>query len=334
MMKRRMILSEMEGFSMQNTLSNLIPFRSDQQKMDSEMESVITPIIGGIGHFVPPANVSPLRLRDLCILSSYNTAVTGNYVNMEMIKHVLERGFRLIDFEIFAKDNQPYVGKTTNNQLRLLDIFDTIITSAFTSPCPNYNDPLFVHLRIHPNDINKEMLYKNIQTILTNNQIRQLYYKSKITSETTLSSLAGRLVVIMNSDDKVCEKKGTACNDIIQVTGITSNSVVMAQNVIRTTEYYKLLDERIQRPTVNKKNMTANLYFDKLQFVIPDSGSNPELKPLICSYGIQMAGYQVHKKDTRLYICEKAFNENKSAFVPMAIMIPYLESPAYDELTK
>jgi hypothetical protein len=328
--KRYIIKSEMEGFTIQNTVLN--PFRTEQQKMDNELDSIKKISPGKIDHFTP----INLPLREFCVLSSYNTAVTGTFVNTDMIKYVLERGYRFIDFEIFAKADVPYVGSGTANEIKLVDILNVVTSSAFSQPCPNYKDPLFVHLRIKDTSVNRgnDVLYTNIRTLLNNGNVKQYLYDKKVTGDTPLSTLRGKIVIIMNSDDSACEKNGTACNSIIQATGITSNRNLKAKNVIRSTEYYRLLDQKAQRPTINKKDMTTNQYADQLQLVIPDNNVNPAFKPLVNDYCIQMICNQLFIADKNLDICEKVFNANKSAFVPFAVMIPYLDSPAYKDLTE
>jgi hypothetical protein len=326
-----MIKSEMEGFAIQDSALN--PFRTEQQKMNNELNSLKKTFVNGIDHFTPPTGVPSLKLREFCILSSYNTALTGTYVNMDMIKHAFERGYRFVDFEIFSKADIPHVGSGTANELKLTDIMDVIINNAFSQPCPNYKDPLFIHLRIK-NGPKNDALYKNIQTLLQNGNIKQYLYNEKVTGNTLLSSLQGKIVVIMNSDDKTCEKSGTTCNDIIQMTGVTSNRNLNAKNVVRLTEYYRMLEQKIQRPTINKRDMTTKQFVEQLQMIIPNESFNPAFKPLVNDYCIQIVCNQLFRADKNLDICEKVFNANKSAFVPLAIMIPYLESSAYKDLTE
>jgi hypothetical protein len=330
--KRYMIKSEMEGFTIQNSVLN--PFRTEKQKMENELDSVKKASPGKIDHYTPLNDVPSLPLREFCILSSYNTAVTGTFVNIDMIKHVLERGYRFIDFEIFAKADIPYIGSGTANELKLVDILNGITDSAFSQPCPNYKDPLFIHLRVKdaPGTRGNDVLYKNISTLLNNGNVKQYLYDKKVTSDTLLSALRGKIVVIMNSDDKTCEKSGTTCNNIIQMTGITSDRNSKAKNVIRSTDYYRLLDQKPQRPTINKKNMTTNQTADQLQLVVPDDNVNPAFKPVVSDYCIQIVSNQLFLADKNMDTCEKVFNANKSAFVPFAIMIPYLDSPAYKDL--
>ena len=317
--KRHMIKSEMEGFAIQNTVLN--PFRSDKQKMENELDGIKKTSNKGIDHF---SDAHSLKLREFCMLSSYNTAISGEYVNTEMIRHTLERGFRFIDFEIFAKDDIPYVGNGTKNHIMLVEILDVITNSAFSQPCPNYKDPLFVHFRIQEGHRN-DAIYKSIRTLLDNGNVKQYLYDKEVTGDTLLSSLSGKIVAVLNSDGNTSPRI-----DIIQM---TSNRNLQATDVIRSTDYYRLLEQKPQRPTINENDMTTNQHDEQLQMVIPESNVNPALKPLVCDYCIQISGNQLSVVDNNLDICERVFNANKSAFVPLAIMIPYLESPAYADLT-
>ena len=40
-------------------------------------------------------------IRNFCIKSSCNSAYTGKYMNLNMIKNVLSRGCRFLDFEVY-----------------------------------------------------------------------------------------------------------------------------------------------------------------------------------------------------------------------------------------
>ena len=106
-----------------------------------------------------------LPLREYCIKSSYNSASTGNYVNVEMVKLLLKRGCRLFDFEILYKEVDekfiPVVGFTTDinyniieskNTIPLDDVLIMIATNAYTDTSPNSKDPIFINLRIKSND--------------------------------------------------------------------------------------------------------------------------------------------------------------------------------------
>ena len=48
-------------------------------------------------------------LRNFIIKSSFNSAYSGSYMNLEMIKYVLKRGCRFLNFQVFIKDNTAIV---------------------------------------------------------------------------------------------------------------------------------------------------------------------------------------------------------------------------------
>ena len=65
-------------------------------------------------------------LKQFCIKGSYNSAVTGNYVNLDMIKYVLSRGCRYLDFEVFMIDSSLNVSYTTDPKNNSLDTDNTL----------------------------------------------------------------------------------------------------------------------------------------------------------------------------------------------------------------
>ena len=85
-----------------------------------------------------------------------------------MVKYVIERGCRFLDFEVFLIDNKPKVtysvDKTyqtyeTENSILLDNILSAVVNSAFARPSPNYQDPLFIQLRVKTKD---NSIYKMI----------------------------------------------------------------------------------------------------------------------------------------------------------------------------
>jgi hypothetical protein len=99
-----------------------------------------------------------LPLKEYYIKASYNTALTGRYINSDMVKYVISRGCRFLDFEIYLIDDKIYVGSSSDVNSKTLDtensilvdkIFSVIISNAFTSgTAPNNGDPLFINLRV------------------------------------------------------------------------------------------------------------------------------------------------------------------------------------------
>jgi hypothetical protein len=136
-----------------------------------------------------------LPLKEYCIMSSYNTAITGKYVNLDMIKYVLSRGCRFLDFEVFyVKDDKenykPVVSYVidkyfnnleTENNILLDNVLNTAITNCFSSNSPNNKDPLFIQLRIKPKMINKNdisYLTKNIKKASLSSDLDSIIDKS------------------------------------------------------------------------------------------------------------------------------------------------------------
>ena len=337
--KRQLLKSGIDGFTLQN--SSLKPFRTEQQAIDGEFESISTSKLtsgmdnhSGWGH---------LPMKEMCIMSSYDTAVTGNYVNLEMVKRTIERGYRFLDFEVFPdKDNMPFIGDDGNNiknRIRLFDVLKTVTDNAFTSPCPNLRDPIFVHLRISNRN---DALYKNIGTILNvDTQVGSYIYKGRVNDETRLSALLGKLVIVIHDDNISCNrsndkvKLGDCSEQIYRLIGsanITSNYSVFSDNVIRMTGYQEILKQTYKVPSINREDMTTNLETDQIQFIVPDVDANPNAKLLVCDHGVQIIGNRLRINDNQLATYEKVFNAQKSAFVPLAQMIIYFKSPAYDNL--
>ena len=53
-----------------------------------------------------------MPLHEYCIKSSYNSACSGDYVSANMVKEVIKRGCRFLDFEVFyIKENNIYKPK-------------------------------------------------------------------------------------------------------------------------------------------------------------------------------------------------------------------------------
>jgi hypothetical protein len=81
-------LSKIEGFSI---FGDAITNEINSCKNDS------TPV--GISNIL--SGNANLPLKEYVIKSSFNTAVTGLYLNLSMIRYVLSRGCRFLDFEVY-----------------------------------------------------------------------------------------------------------------------------------------------------------------------------------------------------------------------------------------
>ena len=138
------------------------------------------------GYSFSSTNKVDLPLREYCIKSSYNSALSGNYVSTDMIKYVLGRGCRFLDFEIFYINNNPcvaysadptFVTITSKNFITLNEALKTVIINGFSGPSPNANDPLFIHFRIKCQ--NPEIFNKIGMCV--NNYLSSRLYDEKVT---------------------------------------------------------------------------------------------------------------------------------------------------------
>ena len=142
-----------------NTVEGFELFGTAEGEYHSLIESEGTGIVSlpNDESYISNDSLEKPTLKDYVIKSSYNSAVTGKNVNIDMVKYLLTRGVRLLDFEVLLIDDKPMITYTndtsletieTENTLLLDNVFSMLSTSAFVQPTPNLNDPLFIHLRI------------------------------------------------------------------------------------------------------------------------------------------------------------------------------------------
>ena len=180
-----------------------------------------------------PSSIHDLSLSELCVKASYNSAISGNYVNLDMLGYVLGRGCRYIDFEVLyvpideSSTNQfapmkPVVGFTTATDYSTVSSYNTIgldkvlgyaVATAFSPSCPNHKDPLFINLRVKSNNTS---IYPDIAAALDNSIGPKIYSDPSrtvytdlstytginpalpVTKNTVLSDIMGKVVVMMD----------------------------------------------------------------------------------------------------------------------------------------
>ena len=273
-----------------------------------------------------------LPLKEYVVKSSFNSAMTGFYFNLNMIKYVLERGCRFLDFEVYSFEDVPYVAYAADNnftnvdsynKLLLGDVLSLVAASAFVSPSPNPNDPLFVHLRIKSFNNN---IFEAISEIVANT-IGNRLNSCDVTTDTLLSSLMGKIILIVDKQlapnykkYSTCDPSSTTnCNDLTSQVNMESGGDYM-----RIYNFSKLLDLSIMPPYIYSDGTTD---VNTLRLAIPDNGTNmanPSVYEFIVDYGSQFVALPFFIKDTNLENYEKIFSDNKSEFVPFNVMIPYL----------
>jgi hypothetical protein len=146
-------------------------------------------------------------IKEFIIKSSYNTAIVGKSVNKEAIKFVLNRGCRVLDFEIYTRrddkqfereyisfsEDPEYKSINTDLDLSMEDAFTTVIGNAFTS-APAPKDPLFIHLRIKNHTRNA---YQRISKSIETNFGSKMYDK-KVNGSTRIGDLMDKVVIILD----------------------------------------------------------------------------------------------------------------------------------------
>lgn len=286
------------------------------------------------------SNVNPKYtnkpLREYVIKSSYNTAVTGKYVNPDMIKYVLQRGCRFLDFEVFYINDRPEVAFSTDSNFQTIDsensllldnVFSTIVSNAFIGPSPNTGDPVFIHLRIKSNN---PAIYKKIATSI-DFALRAKLYSKPVTNDTLLSEVMGKIVVIMDKtidrdyrDFAACEPDEKDCLNLVNFINVESGSETLQLN-----RYSEILNQCTAPPTT-LDNCELCTDVKKMRVVVPDlnyeNTANPEISEFILSYGCQIVPYRFYTNDTALADYEDLFNNNNSAFVPLASAIYYFRN--------
>ena len=123
-------------------------------------------------------------------------AAEDSYVDLVPLKEVIHQGARVLDFALYLVNGDVVVGagptdsdniKGTYNQVPVTGpdgILSTINSYAFQAPCPNPNDPLFIHFRIllfsatnkHKSTTNKSSFWLH--------ETKQLLNSSKINTST------------------------------------------------------------------------------------------------------------------------------------------------------
>jgi hypothetical protein len=329
------LLQKRSDIKMQMNKEGFLGFSSENSELKSANKHKN---IGGIANYqVESAN---LPLREYCIKASYNTAQTGNYVNIDMISFVLSRGVRFLDFEILFVGDVPYVAYTTDsayrnidssNKIKFIDVINTIANTAFIAPSPNPGDPLFINLRIKTK--NKEFFQK-IAMIIDSN-LKPRLYNGKVSGNTKISELMGKIIFIIDKTTSPEYMKYPKCNSDINVPCYNVDNYMNMESGgdnLRIYSYGRITSQSITPPLVRDDGLTTDITDYKM--VIPDAGMgmkifgilrNPNFDTLVADYGVQIACYRFYENDTNLMNYEQAFSKHRSAFVPISKMLKYLE---------
>lgn len=280
---------------------------------------------------------SNLPLREYCIKSSYNSALSGKYISIESIKYVLSRGCRFLDFEVYYIDNAPcvaystdptFVTITSQNYITLNQALQMITVNAFSAPSPNLSDPIFIQLRIKSNNI---QIY-NLIGMSVNNYLSSKLYKGSVDGNTLLSELMGKVVLVIDKNIapdynniinypkcNVIPEMNSGCYNLSSYKNIDSGT-----SALRMYTYTNLLNQATRPPTIidsDNKDTDVSLF----RLVQPDftDKDNPSCSDLIVNYGVQFITNRFYITDSNLTIYETLFFDHNTAFVPISNAITY-----------
>lgn len=263
-------------------------------------------------------------LRNFIIKSSSNSAYTNGYMNLNMIKYVLSRGCRFLDFEIYMKDNVPIVAYSTNKQsletftsdapaISFGGVCSTIISNAFSETSPNSDDPLFVHLRIKTYN---SSAYSQIAQTIKGSLGPKLYTESDGTAvpvnlDSQVTDFLGKIVIIVDQHSSPGFQNYATCDteDCYSLTNVIN--MISNNQTVRTYNQSDLTYQPINPP---------DPYVYLFRIVFPNIGffgnsTNSDALYLIKNYGVQVVAQAFFINDSNLRTYEGLFSEKKSAFL-------------------
>ena len=277
-----------------------------------------------------PKKYLSLPIREFIVKSSYNSAINEkNVATKDQILHVLERGCRLIDFEIYTRNNVEFVSYSQDTQyqsmdteneassrLTLGDAFNTVVGYAFTKPSPSPNDPLFVSLRIKNNETETYSRIANLIDYAFKNKL----YKGNVTDETKLNKLMGKVIIIVDITSSSNYKSLVRCPES---TPCFSNYVNIEAGSIHLPLYtYGNLDTLPQKPVMTSNKLKTDI--KTFMMITPaqmDQLNSPSPANIIAKVYPQFLLYKFYKPGKELEEYEDVFKSNQTALVPVSLIV-------------
>jgi hypothetical protein len=248
------------------------------------------------------------RLKDLFVKSSYNSASTGKYMNSEMVKLLLERGCRYLDFEVINSKGTLYVTDSSikldkNNRITLTDAL-RVINRSLTK-----GDPVYINLRLSKTSIT----YNNLKSTLNVLPTELRYSGRPIDDTTRISEIRGKCIIIADKDIK--DSRGKSAVDIVinkSKTGLYSYQNSVIASLSGTT------DPVTKRMTVVEPNSIGSLF----------NTSDISVRRLVREYKANFTPQRFYKRSDVLTKYESIFNSMKCSHVA----IKYLDNALFNRL--
>lgn len=261
------------------------------------------------------------RLRDYYIMSSFNSCCGGNFVNdcvdTKPLRLLVENGVRFLDFEIYSIDNVPVIAASDTDEYSYKSTINNVSFDRVIRTIRDLNglsiDPLFLHFRIHTNNIATiNEMYRIIEEHISS----RLYRSSNVQNtenfgNTPMSELRGRIVIM-------CEKSNIILNSKLN----------MITNVYTGTNIYQLLRFFDVQNTPNEDQL-IELNRLNTTIVIPDKNEFARNfnSDYIFETGCQFICMNYQYVNTNLINYVKRFNENRGSFIVKPEKLRYIEQP-------
>jgi len=282
------------------------------------------------------------HLRDYCIKASFNSAFTGKHLCQDMVKYVLQRGCRFLDFSVYIVNGIPIVAYSSSTtdlsytsftsaspSLSLAGVFSTILSNAFSNTSPNPNDPLFIQL--HINTYLQDGYQTIARTIASSfSSSTRLYQGSdgkatQVTMDTNITDMLGKIVLIVDGTTSQGFQNYTMCSTTS--TGEICYDLSSYINMISGQGTLRLYTEdQLSRQAINPPDPSVYL----MRIVLPSPGFffgvvNPDNAYLVVNYGAQIVAQAFYYNDSKLRSYEAMFRSAGSAFVPLSAAINYYQ---------
>ena len=277
-----------------------------------------------------PEKYLSLPIREFIVKSSYNSAIDDkNIATKEQIMSVLEKGCRLVDFEIYTRNNLEFVSYSEDPQyqsmdtendassrLALGDAFNTVIGYAFTAPSPSPNDPLFLLLRIKNN---ASETYSRIAKLI-DYAFKNKLYNGNVDEKTVLKDLMGKVIVVLDITSSPNYKTVVKCSSSGPC---LSDYVNMEAGSIHFPKYtYGNLETLPQKPVMTSNQLNTDI--KTFMMITPaqmDQLNSPSPANIIAKVYPQFLLYKFYKPGKELQEYEDIFYSNQTALVPVSLIV-------------
>lgn len=262
-------------------------------------------------------------LREFMIKSSYNSAIIDKTASREAIGFVLSRGCRLLDFEIYTRDDKEYVSYSNDPEYRSLqteltltfeDAMTAVAANAFSPPSPAPTDPLFIQLRIknHSN-----LAYKRMSKIISNVFGKKLR-TSSVNGSTPIRELIRKVVIIMDAMSSpdyykysTCSKTLLDCVPLTNRVGLISGTIDLPK--YSYTGYFNLAQTPISIDFTTSKSDVKTFIMSVPPEVGGDQVSFPDDAAML-RLPVQMLLVPFYIQNENLKKYEAKFNKHGSSF--------------------